>query len=121
MLKRFLALAAFLALSIWGADVTGTWKGSIETPNGNIDTTFVFKVDGGKLTGTVDSGPMGQSEITEGKADGDQLSFAVVRNFNGNEFRMNYKGKVSGDEIKLTIELPAMDRTFEMTVKKAAS
>jgi hypothetical protein len=33
---------------------------------------------------------------------------------------MNYKGTVSGDEIKLTIELPAMDRTFELTLKKAS-
>jgi hypothetical protein len=120
MKQPFFALAAIFALCAWGADVAGTWKGSIETPNGTMENTFVFKVDGSKLTGTVESGPMGQSDIAEGKVDGDKLSFVVVRNFNGNEFRMNYKGTVSGDEIKLTIELPAMDRTFELTLKKAS-
>lgn len=120
MRKAILALAATMALCAWGADVTGTWKGSIETPNGTMENTFVLKADGGKLTGSVES-QMGKADISEGKVDGDKLSFTVVRNFDGNEFRMNYKGAVSGDEIKLTIELPAMDRTFEMTLKKATS
>jgi hypothetical protein len=119
MKRTFFALVAFV-LCAWGADVTGTWKGSIDTPNGAIESTFTFKVDGAKLTGTVDSGAMGKSDISEGKVDGDKLSFTVVRDFNGQEFRMNYKGAVGADEIKLTIELPAMDRTVEMTVKKAS-
>ena len=48
------------ALCAWGGDAAGTWKGSIDTPNGAIENTFVFKVDGARLTGTVDIGSMGQ-------------------------------------------------------------
>ena len=51
--------------------------------------------------------------------DGDNVSFAVVREFNGNQFRINYKGKVSGDEMKISGEVVGMDRTFEMTAKRA--
>ena len=50
--------------------------------------------------------------------DGDNVSFAVVREFNGNQFRINYKGKVAGDEMKLSGEVVGMDRTFEMTATR---
>lgn len=41
----------------------------------------------------------------------------MVRNFNGNEFKMNYKGKFAGNEIKFTIDFG--QGSFEMTAKKA--
>ena len=118
-MKRLIALLLICAGAVLAADPTGTWKASIETPNGTIETTFALKVDGAKLTGTVTSGQMGESDISEGKVDGDNISFAVVRSFNGNEFRINYKGKVSDSEIKFTGEIPGMDRTFEFTAKKS--
>jgi hypothetical protein len=110
-----MALFAVMAL----ADAAGTWKAAIETPNGSMEQTFTFKVEGGKLTGTVTMGQMGEGAISEGKVDGDNVSFAVVRDMGGNQFRMNYKGKVTGDEMKLTGEVVGMDRTFEMTAKRS--
>jgi hypothetical protein len=114
-----LALMAVCSLAALAADASGTWKASIETPNGSMENTFVLKVEGDKLTGTITMGQMGEGAISEGKVDGDNVSFAVVREFNGNQFRINYKGKVSGDEMKLTGEMAGMDRTFEMTAKRA--
>ncbi len=35
------------------------------------------------------------------------------------KFRINYSGKATGDEMKITASIPAMDRTFEMTAKRA--
>jgi len=35
------------------------------------------------------------------------------------EFIINYKGTVSGDEMKLTVSIPAIDRTFDLTAKRA--
>jgi hypothetical protein len=119
-MKRLLATLLICAAAMFAADATGNWKASIETPNGTIETTFALKVDSGKVTGTVTSGQMGESKISEGKVDGDSISFSVVREFNGNEFRINYKGKVSDTEIKFSGEIPGMDRTFEFTAKKAA-
>ena len=118
-MQRLLSLLLISAGAALAADATGTWKASIETPNGTIETTFALKVDSGKLTGTVTSGQMGESPISEGKVDGDNISFAVVRSLNGNEFRINYKGKVSDTEIKFTGEIPGMDRTFEFSAKKS--
>ena len=103
---RKLALAvAFLALgavSALAADFNGKWTATVETPRGTQTVTFDLKVDGAKLTGTVTS-PRGAADISDGKVDGDSLSFDQVMNFNGNEFKLSYTGKADGaDSIKFT-------------------
>ena len=85
-----------------------------------IETTFVFKVDGDKLTGTTSNQMSGELPISDGKIDGDNLSFTVTANFNGNEFKLNYKGRVAGNEIKLTLSVPQRDRTFELIAKRVS-
>jgi hypothetical protein len=120
--KWLLVLLAAFAVTCSAADVSGTWKSSIETPNGTFESTFVFKVDGTKLTGTTSNQMIGELPISEGKIDGDNLTFIVKGNVNGNDFTVNYKGKVNaeGKEMQLTIELPGADRTFEITAKKVS-
>ena len=114
------AMAILLVMTASAADVAGTWKATSETPNGSFETTFVFKVDGEKLTGTTSNQMSGELPISDGKIDGDNLSFRVTANFNGNEFKLNYKGKVAGNEIKLTLSLPQRDRTFELIAKRVS-
>src|SRR5947208_2692478 len=55
LMKWLLVLVALFAMVASAADVNGTWKASIETPNGNFEQTFTFKADGNKLTGKVSS------------------------------------------------------------------
>ena len=81
------------AAVMFAADVTGKWTGTVETPNGTRDVTMNLKADGSNLTGTV-SGRNGDTEIKDGKINGDDISFTVIRNFNGNEIKQNYTGKV---------------------------
>jgi opacity protein-like surface antigen len=119
-MKWLLVLFAAFALTASAADVTGTWKASTETPNGTFETTFVFKVDGTKLTGSTTNQMMGEKPISEGKIDGDDLTFTVNADFNGNQIKLDYKGKVTGNEMKLTLTLPGGDRTFDMTAKKVS-
>lgn len=45
-----------------------------------------------------------QSEIEKGMIKGDEISFTITREFNGNKFVQKYMGKVSGDTIKGKIE-----------------
>lgn len=113
----FIALFAFTASA---ADITGTWKASTESPNGTFETTFVFKVEGSKVTGSTSNMMMGETPISDGKIDGDDLTFVVNASFNGNDFKLNYKGKVNGNEIKIVLTLPQGDRTFEMVAKKVS-
>jgi len=118
-MKWLPVLAMVCCLSLCAADVAGTWKASVETPNGTFESTFVFKVDGNKLSGTVSS-RMGDAPISDGKVDGDDVSFVVVRNRDGQEFKLTYKGKIKGNEMTLTLSVPGMDQTFDMTAKKTS-
>jgi hypothetical protein len=52
--------------------------------------------------------------------EGDDISFAQVMEFNGNQVKLLYKGKVSGDEIKFTRQRDGgQGRTAEFTAKRA--
>ena len=109
------SLLAVFAICALAADVTGTWKGSMETPQGTRETTLNLKADGNTLTGTI-TGRRGDTPIQDGKIKGDTISFNVVRNFNGNEVKMEYKGKLKGDELNLDVS--AGERSFKLTLKR---
>lgn len=99
----FLSLCLVLAATVvWAADITGKWTAQVPGRQGNAqETTFTFKVEGDKLTGTV-SGQQGETPIAEGKISGDEISFTVSRERQGNTIKQLYKGKFAGDEIKFT-------------------
>jgi hypothetical protein len=98
-------LAGCLAtLTMMAADATGKWTAETPGRNGNTMTvTMNLKADGDKLTGTV-SGRRGQSDISNGKVDGDNVMFDVVREFNGNTMTQHYSGKLDGDTIHFSIK-----------------
>lgn len=94
-----LLLALFVAA--FAADVDGKWTGQVQGPQGAMDITIVLKAEGEKLTGTYAS-QLGEAPIKEGSIKGDVVAFKVEREFNGTKFILVYKGKLAGDEIKLT-------------------
>ena len=110
-----LLVFAFVAVA---ADVSGKWVAEVEGRNGNTtQMTFTLKADGNTLTGTVMGGMGGgrrgggggggggrapmAADISNGKIDGDHISFEVKREYNGNEFITKYDGTVSGDTLNL--------------------
>ncbi|MBS1825467.1 MAG: hypothetical protein JST93_09120 [Acidobacteria bacterium] len=115
-MRRMLVALVLLASSVLAADVSGTWKGMVETPNGSAERTFVFKVDGDKLTGETVSTLMGKSPIMNGKVSGDTLTFKIQLKFDGNDLEADYKGKVMGNEIAMTVNVAG--QTLEYKVKK---
>ena len=107
-LKSFLPLTICLALLISLAaraedkkpEITGTWKSSFTNQNGQVrESVFKLKAEGEKLTGTV-SGRQNDTAIEQGKIKGEEISFQVTREFNGNKMVIKYTGKVGGDTIK---------------------
>jgi hypothetical protein len=75
-------------------------------------------VDGIKLTGETESQMLGKSTITDGKIDGDNISFTITATMQGNDLKLTYKGKVVGDQIKLSVEFPGGGQTAEYTLKR---
>ena len=124
MKKRTVFLSVcfvFAALSIaWAADVDGKWTAQVPGRGGQTrETTFTFKAEGEKLTGTM-SGMQGDNPISDGKISGDEISFTVKVSFNGNDITLLFKGKVSGDEIKMTRTRQGGDQPGqEFTAKRA--
>lgn len=103
-MKIRIALLSFaLAIAAFAADVSGKWTAEVPGRGGNTQkVTITLKADGSALTGTV-SNPMGETAISDGKVDGDTVTFTVTREMQGNTVKQNYTGKLAGDEIKFTV------------------
>ena len=98
------AVTSVMLSTAWGADINGTWKGAMDMMGQSMELGFTFKADGAELTGT-SIGPQGEEyPISEGKIEGDNISF-VVKVTGQMEMKINYKGKIVGEEIKLTMEM----------------
>jgi hypothetical protein len=83
--------------------VAGTWKAQFDSQIGVQKYTYVFKVDGTNVTGTATGErDMGTNTvaITEGKISNDEITFVEPLRFGDNEMRIEYTGKVNGNEIK---------------------
>src|SRR5947209_17120230 len=103
---RVLLATSLATFCLWAADATGKWTAEMQGPGGNTRTvTMNLKADGNKLTGTVNGGRGGEAEISDGKVDGNDLSFTVVREFNGNKMTSTYTGKLDGDAIHFNINM----------------
>jgi hypothetical protein len=108
MKTKYLAMAVVILSAMlataWGADITGKWEGEMDMMGQSMTLGFIFKVAGSELTGT-SIGPQGnETPISEGKINGDDISF-VVKVTGQMEMTINYKGKISGEEIKLTMQM----------------
>jgi hypothetical protein len=101
----------------FAADIDGKWTGQIQGRNGPRTQTLMLKASDNTLTGSIDGGRGGPVEISDGKIDGGNVSFNVVREFQGNKVTQAYKGTISGNELKLTVS-GGRGEPAEVTFKK---
>lgn len=100
---RKLALTLLIsAVSALAADITGNWAISVETPNGKRDSTLALKQDGEKLTGTMSS-QFGDAPLT-GTVKGNDVTFSITREFNGQSMKLDYTAKVDGTKLNGTLK-----------------
>ena len=123
MCKKLFVLGSMtllFGLALRAADITGKWVAQVAGRNGSQEVTFNLKADGDKITGTVLGGGGGgggrkggagagggapqPQQISDGKITGDQVSFTVKVDNNGQAQVTTYKGTFSGDELKLKRE-----------------
>jgi len=94
---------AFISVGCAEDSFAGKWTAQFDSQIGHQNYTFVFKVDGTNVTGhAIGERSMGTNdiEITEGKINGDEISFVEPLKLQDNDIRIEYKGKLAGDEIK---------------------
>ena len=116
-LTALLVVAAGLSSA---ADVAGQWKGEFGGQNGARQIVFQFKTDGAKLTGTVTGLRDQQLTIQDGKVQGDDVSFYVNSEWQGNPVKLVYKGKVSGNEIRFTMSSEGGDWSTDLVAQRAS-
>jgi hypothetical protein len=131
MTKKLLFVTTILlaaTLCLMAADASGKWTFEQEGRNGSVQVTLNLKVDAGSLTGTLTrpgrDGNAMETPITDGKVDGNHISFSVKREYNGNSFVTTYKGTLDGDSLKIEITMPGRDgnsRTMNVVAKRATT
>jgi hypothetical protein len=91
-------------------DPSGTYTWIMQGRNGGADrtNTLVLKLEGEKLTGKVSGigagGKVTEADITEAKLTGTDISFSVMRTYNGNSATNKYTAKVEDGAIKGKVE-----------------
>ncbi|MBN2241685.1 MAG: hypothetical protein JW793_03265 [Acidobacteria bacterium] len=110
------ALVLLLTAGIsFAADIDGKWEGEMDMMGQKMPISYTFKAEGNVLTGST---PIMDQEmkIQDGKINGNNISFSVVFNF-GEEMKVDYKGVLSGNELKLSWDM--MGQATEVVLKKA--
>ncbi len=99
------ATIGLLASTAEAADIAGQWHAEFDTQISPQNYLFTFQVNEGKLTAKATAEARGEKrevEFKEAKCEGDTLTFVEMRKFQDNEVRIEYSGKVTGQEIKFT-------------------
>ena len=134
MTKKLLfvvTIALVFAFAVMAADVSGKWTYEQPGRGGGPGrpVTITLKQDGAKLTGSVPGfgrggdNPPPPTEITDGKVDGNNVSFTVKREMQGNTMVTKYEGTISGDEMKLKItrDTPNGPMTNDVVAKRGTT
>ena len=137
MTKKLVTVGTILlliALVAVAADaISGKWTVSQEGRNGGPPriSTLDLKVNGAALTGTLamtagmnGGDPPPPAPISNGKVNGNSVTFDVVREFNGNSMTMKYEGTVTGNDMKLKVTRTGQDgtpMTSDATAKRATT
>ncbi len=113
-----LVLGLAISFLVHAADaLSGKWTAAFDTQIGEQHYIYDFKVSGDTVTGSAKS-DNGDVQITEGKLSGDTLTFVENLKIQGMDLRIEYTGKISGDEIKFTRKVA--DVATETLVAKRA-
>lgn len=106
------------------ANASGTWKWSFTMQDGTaVETTLKLQQDGEKLSGTITRRDGTEAAIEMGKVAGEEVSFQVTRERDGQKFVMKYQGKLSGDTLKgsTSFERDGETRSRDWEAKRAGA
>ncbi len=102
------ALASVSAPSIdaQSANVTGTWKLTVETQGGTGNPTVILKQEGEELSGTY-KGRLGEAPL-KGTVKGKEIKFTIKVSAQGQDLQIDYAGEVDGDAMKGKVKFGEM-------------
>lgn len=104
-----------LSTLVLAADVTGRWKGPMQSGG---DAVFDLKSDKGAISGTMLGYDGKPRPVSEGKLDGDTISMKIPTDWQGQPVTLVVTGKLSGDEMHLHIASDNGYWSTDATVKR---
>ncbi len=99
-------------------DLAGTWKGAFDFQSRSVPLTFNLTVAGAAVTGTVEGLPTSPVEIHDGKVDGDTVTFWLNTDYQGETYKLVYKGKITEGQIAFKFGLDDGSWEAELTAVK---
>ncbi|MBN1570263.1 MAG: hypothetical protein JXA73_20645 [Acidobacteria bacterium] len=100
--------------AVSAADIFGNWIAKLslfprteDMMTAITETIFSFEPAGSRLNGTV-TDSQGTFPISNGKINGDKISFVVIGKPSGIDVKLKFEGKVSLNEIQFTLEIEDM-------------
>lgn len=121
-LLRVLGSVAFLMVlpAAHAADLNGTWKGAFDVEDSTVTVTFHFTVMDGVVTGTLEGLPSTPAEIHDGKLDGNTVTFWTNTDYQGQTYKLEFKGTLSaaGDQIAFTLGTDDGSWSTDMTATR---
>ena len=96
----FVLACAFAASAAWAQEVTGKWTAT--AVGNNVAVTLDLKIAGNVVTGAILNPQSGPAEIRDGKIEGSNISFHVVRTANNATTKILWQGRIEGEEIHFT-------------------
>lgn len=104
-------------MSASSADLGGIWVAIAEVEGSSHAFTFVFDVQGDTFTGTVTPDGSDSQPISDGKIDGNKITFKAGPS---NDLAY-FTGTVEGDNMKLDLADPGGKVQFSMTATRKKS
>jgi hypothetical protein len=101
------------------AILTGTWKGDFDFEGSSVTLVFHLAASGDGVTGTIEGLPVTPAEIYDGKIDGDMVSFWVNTEYQGQSYKLLYKGKIAAGQIAFTFGTDDGSWGAQVTAAKA--
>jgi hypothetical protein len=93
-----IVLALVSITPVYAGDLTGTWKGILETAMGPLASTIILQTTDAKLAGSVKT-ELYEAKIENVELNGDKISFVTNTDFG----RLYYEGTVTVEEMKLQV------------------
>lgn len=122
LLLRALSLVAFVLFlpAVNAAAPSGAYKGAFDFNGSSVPVTINLKIDGTAVTGTVEGLPTTPAEIHEGTLAGDTINFWINTDYQGQTYKIIYKGKIAADQISFDFGTEDGSWSAPLTVKKDA-
>ena len=123
----FLALTVLVAAPLPAQDTTkvptanvaGNWDFSFTSPQGAANWRIKFDQAGDTLRGSAAT-DFGALDVVNGWISGNELSFTLNLNFNGQAIQVNFAGTVKGDTAQGNVDVPGVGiQPFPFTAVRA--